>query len=423
MNDNRIAVLTPYYTGLYFSRTTFYNMYLQNGLQDATFKTIELDNEIFKFYGGLPTFIESANGININQTTVGEFGNIVRKRFTRYDNDGSFDKNYQQNTLIGGQYVRYMENGTIFTNTATIVEGDIAQKTYNFLKILPNGNIDSTFQLSGVKDVFGFEFFDENTLYATNGTTLNRFIKNSSKKAEYFYFQALPSKIAWNYSYPLKIKINTTLKNININVSGNGILQDSVINIKPQSGIIFINITDENNKILASQTIEVTKVTPNFIYEEPQLTIYSKPYIFKVKSSSGFPVKIRAYGSIFVDSLVIDPIKNPYLTIELSSDGNDQYEFIKKTFAIIILSPLSSEEEVFENISFYPNPVKEKLIIETKTKLDSFRLISIDGKTIPVSVESFEDKYELSVKNVPAGLYLLWVNGKKKQSIFRVWVE
>jgi hypothetical protein len=418
LNDTQIAVQ------IYNNDNFSLYMYYTNGLQDNPFKSIELDNKNSAAPWSQQLNLDNANGLIINQILYIGYGSISQ-RFVKLNDDGSIDKNYQQNTISGGQYIRYLEDGTIYTSSASIIEPKYEQNVYNFLKILPNGKIDSTFQLAGVNEVYGFEFFDENTLYATSGKSLYRFIKNPLKKAEYFNYQTLPTKITWDYTFPLKIVIKTTIKNIKVNVSGNGILKDSLIAVMPKAGFIYVNITDENNKVLAFQTIEVTKILPYFIYEERQLTVTSRAFTFKVKASSGLPVKIKAYGNEYADSLIIDPKKDQYLSIKLSSNGNEQYESIEKSFYWTISSPLANEaEEQTGQIIYYPNPVSDKLTIETNNlKIDSFKLIAIDGKEIPFSITEEENKYQLTISNLPHGLYILLAKSKDKQFSYRLLIE
>ncbi|RYU96789.1 T9SS type A sorting domain-containing protein [Emticicia agri] len=427
MDDKRIAVetwadITP------AQRVNYINMYHINGMLDNSFKTIVVDHTFFGLSGGIPNTIKNADGLIVNQMAVGEIANIVKQQFLKYDSNGNPDKNYQSNIYRGGYFKQYQKDGSIFMNTVHEVKEYGEYIIHNFLKITPKGKIDSSFTLLGTNTVYGFEFFDENTLYAAGQNTLQRFIKQPLMADEYFHYKALPSEMAWDraISTPRKPIINTNLRNIQIEVSGNGSFKNEFIVFEPKAGVTTITIKDNTNRILARQKIELMRIYPQFIYDESQFSTATQPFEFKVQSSSGMPVKISIDGrNEATGSIMIDPTKDRTLKLKLRTERNEQYEALETVITLEQLMPLATEPEISRTkIRYYPNPVTEKLIIQKDNLLfDAIRLVSINGKEGETNLMEYADRYELLMKNVEQGLYLLIVRTKDRQFVYRVIKE
>ena len=105
------------------------------------------------------------------------------------------------------------------------------------------------------------------------------------------------------------------------------------------------------------------------------------------------------------------------------SNGNNQYERIEQKFSVLsIEEPLANEPK--ESLIYYPNPVKETLFVQAnKLKIDDFKLIAMDGREIPISFSRFVSRYEISLKNVPAGLYILQANTQTRCFTYRIVVD
>ena len=120
---------------------------------------------------------------------------------------------------------------------------------------------------------------------------------------------------------------------------------------------------------------------------------------------------------------MIYPETKKFFEVNLVSEGNEQYESIEKTISVLIMEePLANEPE--ESLIYYPNPVKETLFVQAnKLKIDVFKLIAMDGREIPISVSGFVGRYEISLRNVPSGLYILQANTKTKRFTYRIVVD
>jgi hypothetical protein len=423
MEDKRIAIQTSENS---IPARSYINMYHMNGALDSSFKTIVLDDSFYMHIGGLPITIINADGLIVNQMAAGEFANIVKQRFLKYDINGNPDKSYQSTIYRGGYFKQYQKDGSIFMNTANEVKEHGEEIIHNFLKIRPNGKIDSSFTLLGANAVYGFEFFDENTLYAVGQNSLLRFIKQPLRKDEYFHYKALPSEMTWDMALPRKLIINTNIKDIQVEVSGNGSFKNEFISFEPKAGIVSITIKDNTNRILAKQKIELIRIYPHFIYDESQFSTAQEPFEFKVQSSSSLPVRISLDGGTeYLGSIKIDPKKDRKLKLKLRTERNEQYEAQEMEITLEKLIPLSTEWRNHDyKVNYYPNPVSDKLIIQKDNlMLDTIRLISIDGKERAVKVEEYSDRYELGMSNMEHGLYMLILRNKNRQFVYRILKE
>ncbi|RFS13959.1 T9SS type A sorting domain-containing protein [Emticicia sp. C21] len=421
MEDKRIAIET-YENGI--PARSYINMYHINGTLDRAFKTIVLDYSFYQFTGGLPITIKNANGLIVNQMAAGEYANIVKQQFLKYDSNGNPDKDYQSNIYRGGYFRQYEKDGSIFMNTSNEVKEHGEEIIHNFLKITPKGRIDSSFTLLGADAIYGFEFFDENTLYAAGQNSLLRFIKQPLKKDEYFHYKALPSQMTWDIALPRKLIINTNIKDIKVEVSGNGSFKNEFISFEPKAGITSITIKDNNNRILAKQKIELTRIYPQLIYDESQFSKAQEPFEFKVQSSSGLPVKISIDGgNEHTGSIILDPKRDKGRKLKLRSEQTEKYETLEIEITLDKLIPLATESENI-GVRSYPNPVTDKLIVEKNGFIiDTFKLISTDGKANTFELTEYTDKYELVLRNVSSGLYFLVLRAKDRQFVRRIWKE
>jgi hypothetical protein len=364
------------------------------------------------------------DGYMVNSWQYGGIDGLIRQTFVRFKDDYTPDPNYQKKYIIGGQFVWYKEDGTVFTNTVTFPYPNPNVMGYNFMKLFPNGKIDSSFVLMDIDEVFGFEFFDENTLYAISDKSLHRFIKSPEKR--YFYFSPFREKVAFNTYGNMKLYFRTNISPIKIEVEGNARLEgDSSITFEPKAGFVTIRFRDEKGNILASQTIELIRIRPAFTYTYPQLSTASPVYVFKVSSTSGLPVKININGVESVGSIRIDPKISPFIKITLKSEGDDQYEAIEETVYFVLTAPLSDEPLITEkDMIYYPNPASDELYIKTNTiPIDSFQLVGVTGKTFPVLSEFLGDKYRIRLGDIPQGTYILSTKGGKRQFKHKIIIE
>ncbi|NID13523.1 T9SS type A sorting domain-containing protein [Fibrivirga algicola] len=87
---------------------------------------------------------------------------------------------------------------------------------------------------------------------------------------------------------------------------------------------------------------------------------------------------------------------------------------------------LSIKPILNDNFNIYPNPAKNTIYIETEKsiKIDQISLFSINGKKIEAKVKSFTDgKYQLTISNIPTGVYLLNLANKYNVVTRKIIIE
>jgi polyhydroxybutyrate depolymerase len=67
------------------------------------------------------------------------------------------------------------------------------------------------------------------------------------------------------------------------------------------------------------------------------------------------------------------------------------------------LEPISS----LPAVSIYPNPAQEHIIIELKTPTKDIRVYNSSGQVFNLPTSFFNDKIQIDVKSIPAGLYVI----------------
>jgi Uncharacterized protein conserved in bacteria len=89
-------------------------------------------------------------------------------------------------------------------------------------------------------------------------------------------------------------------------------------------------------------------------------------------------------------------------------DGEDEDNL--NVIEIYTLTPTSTEELSKQDIRLFPNPVLEKLSIETEQNIKHFELMDVYGRIIEISPDQFGNIYNLNVSNLNAGIYFLRIN-------------
>jgi len=130
----------------------------------------------------------------------------------------------------------------------------------------------------------------------------------------------------------------------------------------------------------------------------------------------GFPNYQRSYQWLTTSS------KIPYLEVNGSLIGNN-FTPTQIRFRDVYRNLMSVEqaEENDELISFYPNPVNDKLFLNLKPELKySVEIFDINGKTIAkYSEEEMKNKQHISVENLSQGLYTVKITESNQPKIIR----
>ena len=89
---------------------------------------------------------------------------------------------------------------------------------------------------------------------------------------------------------------------------------------------------------------------------------------------------------------------------------NYEYQIIEKN-SIVVLDPALATENVNKNqISLFPNPVKNELNIKGISKVSRYELYTVDGKL--VGKGEFKPSSKIEVSLLVPGIYLIKIDGK-----------
>ena len=111
-----------------------------------------------------------------------------------------------------------------------------------------------------------------------------------------------------------------------------------------------------------------------------------------------------------------------FRTYYVLADGNyavevTYYGCVDTSSCYNVIVSSVAENTVNNNITIYPNPVKDQLTITTKNeKITSIKIINVTGKTIKVFTENITT---INVADLPKGLYLLQIQTEKGMSVKR----
>jgi hypothetical protein len=79
----------------------------------------------------------------------------------------------------------------------------------------------------------------------------------------------------------------------------------------------------------------------------------------------------------------------------------------------------SIEDKFRKNISFYPNPVKDKLTVTSLYKLDSYKIYNVMGKLLAYGKANGNISI-IDISNLPSGMYFVNASSGELQSTFKV---
>jgi plastocyanin len=89
------------------------------------------------------------------------------------------------------------------------------------------------------------------------------------------------------------------------------------------------------------------------------------------------------------------------------------------TGTITVDNTASIEDKFRMNISFYPNPVSNKLTVASLYKLDSYKIYDVLGKLVAQGVANGNIS-EIDMSNLKSGLYFINATSGNLQSTFKV---
>jgi hypothetical protein len=105
--------------------------------------------------------------------------------------------------------------------------------------------------------------------------------------------------------------------------------------------------------------------------------------------------------------------------IQVVNGYDNNYDFSYTNGTLTILENLSGIEEGSLNLSVFPNPFSDKLIVEKSFGIIEYALIDIKGQQILFGKE-FSSRLQLDLSKIKSGLYILRISADGKTSNFRV---
>ena len=143
----------------------------------------------------------------------------------------------------------------------------------------------------------------------------------------------------------------------------------------------------------------------------------------------GFLLTAEANGYEYqwIDCSTLEPIDGATAqSFEPMADG--EYAVVISTGACsvnsdcFVVTPVgTSEQQVFSQLSVYPNPVQESLTIDMGMSFDEFKItvLNLDGRQIQSQKYSDTQYAEIMLDGSP-GVYILAVESKDAKSILRL---
>ncbi len=171
---------------------------------------------------------------------------------------------------------------------------------------------------------------------------------------------------------------------------------------------------DFNPAAEVTQSFDIAKADQSITIEaiDDKLTT-NNPFDIVATTSSGLELTYEVSGPASINGtlLSLDGTAGT-VTVTVSQEGNENYNSASAstTFEVAEESALAVRDDLIE-VKFYPNPVKDFLIIESNSSI-SVRLFDSQGKLI---TQDLSPAGKLDLRSVINGIYLLEVlgNGQK----------
>ena len=127
------------------------------------------------------------------------------------------------------------------------------------------------------------------------------------------------------------------------------------------------------------------------------------------------PVKVNGTNGETIYFVLENIANNQFFTKPLnfqvaSVEFNYEYQIIEKN-SIVVLDPALATDNVSKNqISLFPNPVKNELNVKGISKVTRYEIYAVDGKL--VGKGEFKPSSKIEVSLLVPGIYLLQIDGK-----------
>ena len=217
--------------------------------------------------------------------------------------------------------------------------------------------------------------------------------------------------------------VNSQLSLIKTNVANNAFsYQILPITNMPQGGQVFVGYSNRANKLYTLHTtgnflaqtlqahvgeLNTTTAAYQSLFDVDDLKVFVSLNVSFDQESQSFVALGRGYVppthifwiNCFEETSAVYPIPNDIL-LEIQCDNFN--------FAQTFFSPLSVNEETFEEFSVYPNPTSDVLIAKVKGSFD-YSIYHVNGQRVQQGKIS-EATNQIDVKNLASGMYFIQIS-------------
>lgn len=177
--------------------------------------------------------------------------------------------------------------------------------------------------------------------------------------------------------------------------------------------------TDQFTEAKILVDVEIKKLNQILNFDKLAAEIFNnvKTVPLKAVSSSGLPVIFRVISgpaTIQNNALILNGTVGT-VVVQALQEGSDKYNSVSENQSVKVKLVLSLENAVNESVKVYPNPVIDKIEIETQTVFDKYIISDLNGKTIMQG----DLKKVLDTEFLPFGTYLLQLEGKSKSQTLK----
>ncbi len=229
---------------------------------------------------------------------------------------------------------------------------------------------------------------------------------------------------------------NKSVSPVGEGANGNILLQDSLLNYR---------INFQNTGTDSAVNVFVMDTLSNKL-DLATLKIMGSSHLYTVEIIGNNVIKFNFVNIMLPDSNINEPLSHGYIAYSIEQKNTNQigdvinntahiyFDFnapvvTNTTVNTIAYPALLSSPEFEKTIMVYPNPATDNLTIEfnsNSVEQSSVSMINTLGqvmKTVLAKTINGKNKIEISVNDLPKGLYLLKLSNGKNQSMRKVVIE
>jgi hypothetical protein len=350
--------------------------------------------------------VEQIHHITITNNTIYDCpaGGIYGSRcdYITIENNVIYDNAWY--TIYGSSGIAFYQNSNFDKTTGykMIIRNNRIMSNYNLVPWLVN---------CGIYDGNGIIIDDSKQ--TQNGSTLNPYVGRTLIENNIIYGSGGPAIHVFESEH-VDIINNSTYYNQQTDVNFNGEIDANHSNdVLVRNNIMYAKSDKPINAVINSSNVTVDN---NLLFGG------NGSYELGTNSSINNPNYINPSININADfhiSSTSPAIDNGSSVLAPSSDFNGNARPIGNGFdigAYEYASPLSIKDIQSLILKIYPNPVENRIIIESNIKFQSYKIYDLRGKEIISSKEINENT--INISELKAGLYLLELKTKKGKTTY-----